>query len=150
MKMWIPYTRVPYIDNLTYTSIYNNSNTISNDLWSPNKPSPGNKCVNCFFSLCRDAPCTSKVSAHICSFTAGAPIAQLKGFCPTTGFGKKNLNNHRKVSLRSDDKTQECWRLYFTYSLMFLAAINRLGTMTICPRQSVPEQSFRDLGSLVW
>ncbi len=94
--MWIPYTRVPDIGNLTYSSIYNNSKTISNDLRGPNKPSPGNKCVYCFFSLCSDAPCTLKVKAHICSFPAGAPIAQLKGFCPTTEFGKKNLNNHRE------------------------------------------------------
>ena len=104
--MWIPYTRVPDIGNLTYASIYNNSNTISNDLWGPNKPSPGNKCVYCSYSSgCSDVLCTMNRNAHICSFPAGAPIAQLTGFCPTTGLGKKDMNNHRKVSLRSLDKT---------------------------------------------
>ncbi len=40
MYMWIPYTKVPDIGNPTYTSIYNNSNTISNDLWGPNTVCP--------------------------------------------------------------------------------------------------------------
>jgi hypothetical protein len=132
--MWIPYTRVPDDGNFTYTSIYNNSNTINNDLWGPNKPSPGNKCVYCFYSSgCSDVLCTLIMKAHICSFPAGTPIAQLKGFCPTTGLGTKD--NYRKVSLRTPCKTPECGRLYPTYSSMFHAAVNPLGAMTICPRQ---------------
>jgi len=132
MGMWIPYMRVPESDNLTYMSFYNNTKTISHDLWDPKNNSKGEKCVYCsYLRGCSDAPCTKNQYAHICSFSAGAPIAQLKGFCPATELGKKDLNNHNKLSLRSLDKTQECWRLYFTsYSLMFLAAMNLLGAIS--------------------
>jgi hypothetical protein len=119
MSTWIPYTMVPDIDNLTYISIYNNTNTISNDLWGPKNPSKGEQCVYCsYLSGCSDVPCTKNMYAHICSFPAGAPIAQLKGFCPTTELGEKDLKNHREVSL------------------------NLLGTMTICPRPNVFPKKF--------
>jgi hypothetical protein len=123
IPMWIPYTRVPDNDTLTYTSIYNNTNTISNDLWDPIKTSYGHQCVSCYYlSGCSDIPCTSTTYVNICSFPAGPPIAQLKGFCPASRLGEKDPNNHRKVSLRSLGKTRECGRLFFTNPLMFLVA----------------------------
>jgi hypothetical protein len=142
MNMWIPYTRVPDSDTLTYTSIYNNTNAISNDLWDPIYTSYGHKCIHCSaFSSCSDIPCTTNMNAHICSFPAGAPMAQLKGFCSTTGLGK---NNHRKVSPHLG-----VWAAVFhlQYSLMFLAAMNLLGAMIICPRPLCPWTKF--LGSWV-
>ncbi len=98
--MWIPYTKVPDISYLTYTSIYNNTNTISNDLWGPKNPLKGEECVSCsYLSGCSDVLCTRNMNVHICNFPVGAPIAQLTGFCPTTELGKKDLNNHRKKAV---------------------------------------------------
>jgi hypothetical protein len=87
MDTWIPYMRVPNVANLTYTSIYDNS-TMGKDLWGPNLPTPGDECVHCYYDQCTDDDCGLKKKTHICTFPAGAPIMQLKGFCPTTGLGK--------------------------------------------------------------
>jgi hypothetical protein len=89
LDAWIPYTaKTPNSNSSGYTSIYVPGKVMNSLLWSAGQPSPGEACAHCSPAGCQDDPCDLELPIHLCRFTAGKPMLQLRGLCKKSQIGK--------------------------------------------------------------
>jgi hypothetical protein len=85
---WIPYTATTANSNSSgYISTYTAGKVMNSLLWSAGQPSPGEACVHCSAAGCQDDPCELELATHLCRFTTGKPLLQLRGLCKRSQIG---------------------------------------------------------------